>query len=123
MAPGPGPPGISTAYGYIDASGTVVIKPQFFIAGNNLAADFVDGRAIVSQGGMLLSVPLSGVIDRTGRWIVRPQYDNISSYSEGLARALTHDRWLFLDMDGHEVVQTQARWVNSFSEGLAAVMQ
>jgi hypothetical protein len=123
VAPGPGPPGISTAYGYIDANGTVVIKPQFFIAGNNLAADFIDGRAVVSQGGMFLSVPLSGVIDRTGRWIVRPQYDNISSYSEGLARALINDRWLFLDMDGHEAVQTQARWVNSFSEGLAAVMQ
>jgi hypothetical protein len=123
VASGPGPPGMSSAYGYIDASGTVVINPQFFIAGNNLAADFVDGRAVVSQSGLLLSVPLSGVIDRAGRWIVRPEYDNISSYSEGLARALINDHWVFLDMDGHEAVQTQARWVNSFSEGLAAVMQ
>jgi len=123
VAPGPGTLSMSSAYGYIDSGGTMVIKPQFYVAGNNLAADFVDGRAIVSQHAMFLTGPVNGVIDRTGRWIVPPQYDHISSYSEGLARALIHDRWLFLDMDGHEAVQTQAAWVNSFSEGLAAVMQ
>jgi hypothetical protein len=123
VAPGSGALSMNSAYGYIDTSGTMVIKPQFFIAGNNLAAEFVDGRAVVSRHGLFLTGPVDGVIDRSGRWIVAPRYDHISSYSEGLARALIHDRWLFLDMDGHEAVQTQAAWANSYSEGLAAVMQ
>ena len=41
MAPCPGTPGMNSAYGYIDRSGAIVKKPQFFISGNNLAADFV----------------------------------------------------------------------------------
>jgi hypothetical protein len=123
VAPGPDTLSIGSAYGYIDTTGKMVIKPQFFVSGNNLAADFVDGRAVVSEPGWSLTGPVNGVIDRSGRWIVPPHYDHISSYSEGLARALIHDRWLFLDMDGHEAVQTQAAWVNSYSDGLAAVMQ
>jgi hypothetical protein len=116
----------NNSYGYIDTSGTMVIQPQFHVSGNNLAADFIDGRAIVSE----LSIGptghiknLHGVIDRSGRWIVRPKYEHISSYSDGLARALRNSHWVFLDMDGNEVVQTTAAWVNSYSEGLAAVME
>jgi hypothetical protein len=115
---------MNSAYGYIDRSGAIVIKPQFFISGNNLAADFVDGRAFVSQLSIGLTFSnLHGVIDKSGRWIVRPKYDHISAYSDGLARALINNRWLFLDKDGHEAVQTKAAWANSYSEGLAAVMQ
>ena len=127
VAPGPGETlSMNSAYGYIDTSGTLVIRPQFYVAGNNLAADFVDGRAIVSE----LSIGLTGamrnrhgVIDRSGNWIVRPKYDHISSYSDGLARALLDNHWVFLDRDGREVIQVAGAWANSFSEGLAAVMQ
>ncbi len=114
------------SYGYIDMSGAMVIHPQFYVAGNNLAADFIDGRAIVSE---LSAGPTGnmrnrhGVIDRTGHWIVKPKYDHISSYSEGLARALLNDHWVFLDKDGNEALQVTGAWANSFSEGLAAVMQ
>jgi hypothetical protein len=123
VAPGPGTLG-NSAYGYIDRGVAIVIKPQFFISGNNLAADVVDGRAIVSQLSIGLTFSdLHGVIGKSGRWIVRPKYDHISACSDGLARALISSRWLFLDKDGHEAVQTKAAWANSFSEGLAAVMQ
>lgn len=115
---------MNSVYGYIDTAGTMVIKPQFFIAGNNLAADFVEGRAIVSKLGVgLVMSNLHGVIDRTGQWIVMPKYDHISAYSDGLARALLHDRWVFLDKNGKEAVRTKAAWANSYSEGLSAVTQ
>jgi hypothetical protein len=123
VAPGSEALNTYTAYGYINTSGTMVIKPQFSIAGNNLGADFIDGRAIVSPLGLGLTRPLDGVIDASGRWIVMPEYDHISAYSDGWARALIHGRWLFLDKNGREAVQTTAAWVNSYSEGLAAVMQ
>jgi hypothetical protein len=126
VAPASGAVSTNTAYGYINTDGQMVIKPQFYIAGNNLAADFVDGRAIVSQLSLSLTGSFSnlhGVIDRSGQWVVRPKYDHISAYSDGLARALINNRWLFLDKNGHEAVQTQTAWANSYSDGLAAVMQ
>ncbi|OGO79396.1 MAG: hypothetical protein A2Y23_06065 [Clostridiales bacterium GWB2_37_7] len=60
-------------WGYINSYGVFVIKPQY-----NNAMDFQDnGLAIIEKEGQ------SGVIDRTGRYIVPPHYSSISLFSEG----------------------------------------
>lgn len=113
------------AYGYIDKAGKLVIPPAFDVSGNNMAAEFRSGRAIVSlmeTDVMGNNHNLHGIIDKEGKWIVKPKYNSISAYCDGLARAFDDNKTVYLDMNGSAVLKTDYVWGNSFSEGLAAVM-
>jgi hypothetical protein len=124
-ASGPLDPKENKAWGYIDKSGKMVIAPCCYVAGNNLASAFIDGRAIVSQLDFnpLAMRNLHGVLDRTGKWIVPPKYDHIAAYRDGLALAHKYNTSVFLNKEGVEVIDTHKPWANSFSDGMAAVMQ
>lgn len=116
----------NSAYGYIDKSGELVIKPSFDISGNNIAANFRDGRAIVSQTKIDVLGNynhLDGIIDRQGNWVLQPKYSHISAYCDGLARAFSDQGTVYLDKNGRERIRAGTGWGNSFSEGLAAVME
>ncbi len=63
-----------------------------------------------------------GIIDRDGNWILRPKYNHIAAYCDGLARAFSDKGTVYLDMNGNEAIKTTSPWGNSFSEDLAAVM-
>ena len=63
--------------GYIDATGRIVIKPQF-----QSVEYFSEGLAHVCIGNK------SGFIDKTGRFVINPQFDNARGFSEGLAQGL-----------------------------------
>lgn len=117
---------LDTAYGYIDQTGAFVTPQKFQISGNNLAGNFHSGRAIVSKTESDLmgnNHVTCGIIDRKGNWVLKPKYDHISAYCDGLARAFSENGTVYLDMNGNEVVKTKSPWGNSFSEGLAAVME
>lgn len=114
------------AYGYVDKSGKIVIKPGFDISGNNLAGNFRHGRAVVSrtvEDALGNRSNLHGIVDTSGRFLVKPSYSHISSYCDGLARALIDNHTVYLDMNGKVAIETRSVWGNSFSEGLAAVME
>ena len=51
-------------WGYVDESGTIVIKPQFL-----MASDFHNSLASVAVGKKY------GYINEAGKWVVKPQYD------------------------------------------------
>lgn len=110
------------AYGYVDKTGKMVIAPQFEISGNNLAGNFVDGKAIVSK--VTEDGPQSlGIIDKSGRVLVPFEYKHISSCRDGMFRAFQNDKCVYLDENGNQKLTIQSAWGNSFSEGLAAVME
>ena len=116
----------NSAYGYIDTTGKLVIKPQYDISGNNLAGNFRNGRAVVSHtklGPLGNYEHLDGIINKEGAWILKPKYSHISAYCDGLARAFSENGTVYLDMNGQEIVKAGSGWGNSFSEGLAAVME
>lgn len=116
----------NSAYGYINNTGEVVIQPKFDISGNNIAGNFRNGRAIVSQtkvDPLGNYQHLDGIINKEGNWIVQPKYSQISAYCDGLARAFSDRETVYLDMNGQERVKARTGWGNSFSEGLAAVME
>lgn len=115
-----------TTYGYIDKTGEFVTPQKFQISGNNLAGNFHSGRAIVSKTEsdvMGNNHVICGIIDRKGNWVLKPKYNHISAYCDGLARAFSDNGTVYLDMNGNEAVKTNSPWGNSFSEGLAAVME
>lgn len=115
-----------TKYGYIKKNGDFSIAPIFDISGNNFAANFQNGRAIVQVSKIADAMgnikTLHGIIDTQARYVVEPKYDHISSYRDGLARTLDNNQTIYLDMDGKIAIRTKSVWGNSFSEGLAAVM-
>lgn len=64
--------------GFVNTNGDVVIKPKFSYRGNYLA-EFVfhNGHCVVADSSNRI-----GVIDKSGRWIVKPLYDHIELAKE-----------------------------------------
>ena len=64
--------------GFIDHRGNTVIGFKFPYHGNPLSEFvFSDGHCVVAD-----SLGKCGVIDKTGKWLIEPEYDNISIYKE-----------------------------------------
>ena len=100
-------------WGYIDRTGQFVIAPQY-----ELTADFqAIGLALFRQDGK------SGLLNQLGEVIVAPAYDDIGSFSDGLAIALNWgDKTVstLLDESGQVIAQING-YIFRFSEGLASV--
>lgn len=64
--------------GFVDHKGNTVIDFKYPFHGNPLSEFiFKDGRCVVAD-----SLGLCGVIDKKGKWIIRPEYDNINTFKE-----------------------------------------
>ena len=101
--------------------GTIVINPQFDWAGSygirqfDRAGSFGDGLGAVSIGIEW------GFVDKTGHYVITPQFRFAGGFSDGLAAVTVGDNWGFIDKTGHYVINPQFNFARSFSEGLAAV--
>lgn len=64
--------------GFIDHQGNVVIDFLFPYHGNPLSSFvFEDGHCVVAN-----ELGKCGVIDKTGKWIIAPEYDDVSTFKE-----------------------------------------
>jgi len=109
-------------WGYIDDSGTVVIKPQF-----DDAKPFYEGLGRVRVGAKW------GFIDGTGKFAIPPQFelnpfggepnDSSLDFHEGMAAISLQrgEKWGYIDNAGKIVVQPKYDLARRFSEGLALV--
>ena len=120
--------------GYIDQDGNVAIQPKF-----NIASEFSEGlawagidpnRKPYKMGPLTLYTSQSthsfdyeiGFIDKSGKWVIEPQFKRAGDFSEGLALVQTKEgKYGFVDATGNFVIQPTFEWAGSFSEGLAAV--
>jgi hypothetical protein len=96
-------------YGYIDR------------AGGSLAPVYDQAKGFCADG--MAPVKLNerwGLIDKRGRFIVSPAYDNIDCFSEGLAAA-RRGNWGFIDATERFVIAPQFYAVGNFSEGRALI--
>jgi len=81
-------------YGYRDAAGTVVIKPQFVEA-----QDFSWGLAPVkpdAKHGW-------GYIDASGNEVIHPQYEAAGQFAEGIAVVLNKGQFVYIGPDGESM--------------------
>jgi hypothetical protein len=107
-------------YGYIDRSGQVVIRPPqdpetlkwFSMAQKGLA--FSEGLAYLAHGKL-------GYLDKAGRQIIPPRYNDVQPFSEGLAAVMLGDKYGYLDRSGKMIIPPQFESAGPFSEGLANV--
>jgi WG containing repeat len=63
-----------------------------------------------------------GFIDKTGNWVIPPQFLNAGLFSEGLASAKIDSNYGFIDTSGKWVIEPQFREVGSFDAGVAPVV-
>jgi len=65
---------------------------------------------------------LYGFINKTGKIVVKPQFEEAESFSEGLAPVMIDKNYGYIDKTGKTVIEPQYDDVmGSFSAGLAAV--
>ena len=108
---------IGPKYGYINASGKIVINPQF-----KLSSDFREGLAVAQADNQLY-----GYIDKKGTWVIQPQYDYAFNFEDGIACVRTKVQgapdWTslsgYIDRSGKFVIPPKFFDARPFSEGLA----
>jgi hypothetical protein len=96
---------VDRKWGYLDGGGVLVIPATYDSAG-----DFADGLA-----GVCADYFRCGFIDRTGAWVVKPEFWVVGQFSEGLAAARNGDGLGYVDRTGGWVVRP--RPVVSRAEG------
>ncbi|MGC6417034.1 MAG: WG repeat-containing protein [Bradymonadia bacterium] len=124
-------------WGYLTPSGKTAIAPRFARArpfrGQYAVAQKIE--RVETQTRVVVTTP-SGIINRTGNWVVQPKFDVISDPSEGLAKARlprpmfrpAHDKTVYegyVDMTGQFVIAIELgqtlQEAGDFSGGLAWV--
>lgn len=92
----------NNTWGFSDASGKIVIEPQF-----TDVRIFKEGYAAVLKGGKW------GFINTTGNMVITPIYDDILvGFNEGLAGVKKDGKWGFIDKSGNLVVNYQDYEIN-----------
>ncbi|MCH5349825.1 MAG: WG repeat-containing protein [Oscillospiraceae bacterium] len=144
--------------GFIDKSGSWVIKPEYDMVYNFYLSDITSVRKgekymcidtkgniiqlpdevhyaeIFSKDGLIMATVeaasddyKTGLLDRTGKWIVAPEFDYIGYFSEsGIARVYIKDsdgnkKWGLIDISGSRVTELKYEWIDDFSAGLAVI--
>ena len=64
---------------------------------------------------------VKGFMDDAGKIVVKPVYDDVSDFQEGLAAVKKNDEWGYIDKTGAAVIDRQFSAAYPFYEGLAAV--
>ncbi len=62
-----------------------------------------------------------GFCDRNKRIVIKPRFDRVGRFSEGLARVKLNGKWGFIDKTGREVIPQKYDDAWDFNEGMAAV--
>lgn len=93
-------------------------------------------KIILSLFTLVLSFPLSaqnlypfeeegkfGFKDETGKIIVQAKFENVRSFSEGMAGVKQNGKWGFIDKNGEVIITPQFEdiWSSKFTDGLAKV--
>ena len=63
----------------------------------------------------------TGFIDKSGKFVINPQFDYNADFYEGLARVGIGSKWGFIDKSGKFVINPQFDDAADFYEGLATV--
>ncbi|MCG2727021.1 MAG: WG repeat-containing protein [Elusimicrobia bacterium] len=129
--------------GYIDKKGKYVINPQFelelrdddiqdiwkqnafneklkeypfYAYSFKFGGSFKEGLARVNIGNHF------GYIDKTGKYVINPQFDFAGQFSEGLANVVFGGKAGYIDKKGKYVINPQFDAASEFHDGLAQIV-
>lgn len=106
-------------FGYINATGEIVIAPQFLRDGFEGGRHFLEGLQPVWVGDK------SGYVNASGKMVIEPKFGQAQAFSEGLAAVRSGDapwKWGYIDKSGRFAIQPQFDDANVFSDGIAQVV-
>ena len=113
-------------WGYINNLGKIVIAPQFAECSN-----FQDGLAIAALASSTQQIDIDsptpsennlyGFIDTSGVFVIKPVFQMVDAFSEGLAAVKQGGKWGYINRQGHLVVRASYCYAFPFYEGLAGV--
>jgi hypothetical protein len=105
-------------WGFINKAGKIVVTPAFTIA-----SEFSEG--LVGVGVQKDGNYKCSLIDNTGKIVAKvdTNFWDVDKFSEGLARAMQHGKWGFIDRTGKAAIPAVFEHAYGFSEGLASVEQ
>jgi WG repeat protein len=104
---------------YIDKSGKTIIELD---EGIDQARRFSDGLApveVLKNDNYLYW----GYIDRTGKFVIEPQFGDAGRFSEGFAPIFLNGKWGLIDKTGKILFQTKFSLMHEFRGGLAKVYE
>ena len=64
---------------------------------------------------------LAACSDKQATFVIKPQFDRVREFSEGLAALKVASKWGFIDKQGTVIIDPQFTRVGNFTEGLAYV--
>jgi hypothetical protein len=124
-------------YGYINHRGKIVIPPQFIWAEdfwNGYGTAYVCGRYVSmdAKGTIAALIPRPGLhaqksgekfgfVNASGQFKIKPIFDDVLPFSEGLAAIQLGDKWGFVNNSGHIVIQPQFESAYYFEQGIGNV--
>jgi len=111
-------------WGYINASGAIVVKGQY-----DWARPFSEGIARVGiqtgkpgpETGTTAVDLKEGYIDRSGKMITPLKFDKAGDFSDGMAQVKLGDKWGYVNQTGDLVIAPQYEETQAFKDGLARV--
>jgi hypothetical protein len=104
-------------WGFVNAQGKTVIEGQFLSV-----STFRNGFASIQvYNPSFGDTDKYGIIDESGRIVVRPVYDKVGEFSEGLASVCRAKLYGYVDTTGNISIPLQFDYASEFSEGLALV--
>ncbi|MGQ0540656.1 MAG: WG repeat-containing protein [Blastocatellia bacterium] len=62
-----------------------------------------------------------GYIDKTGKVVIKPQFENTMGFNEGLAATRLNGKYGYIDLKGNWAIKPQFDFTYMFSQGLAMV--
>ncbi len=87
-----------------------------------------DGKACFASifvSGDLIKVEIDGqwsFLDKNGEFIAKPEFDSVSTFSEGLAKVWLNGKIGFIDKSGEIIAKPEFDDIGDFSEGLAPAL-
>ena len=134
-------------YGFIDKTGTWIIKPKYDEADNFNSKEFAKIRlnqkwGFIDKSGKISVKPIYdevynftedglsivrlkdkwGMINTQGKWIIKPHFNKLKDFQNNLAPAKMNKWWGFIDKNAKWVIKPTYRNVHAFtSNGLALV--
>ncbi len=97
-------------YGFIDKSGTEILKPKYIFLDN-----FDSGTAVFIENNE------AGMINNAGKVVIEPRYDEVYRFDQAHYLFQINGLKGLLDLDGNIVLPAAYSAIDWFSEGLCAV--
>lgn len=70
---------------------------------------------------LILLLAVQPLLAQQARWTIKPKYDSVSAFSEGVAAVKQNDKWGYVNSDGKEILPPTYEQAYPFSEGIGVL--